>query len=508
MTTAERQLAETARGGLVGLAGSIVAAVMGFALTIVVARLLGPAQAGVFFVVVALFMILSETTELGADTALVRTSARLRALGRVDELRPVLVYAFVPVLAVSGPAAAALWMLAEPLAEMLADPAHREVATVFLRLAAPFLALSAARSVALAGTRGLGSVATFALVNNIMIPSLRPLLALAGMAFGLGAWWVMFAWSLPVGLGFLLAGVALWRLLVRAEAEPRERVPYEEGEPSAVREFWLFSGPRGVAAVIEILIIWLGVLMVGAMVSSHDAGIYATASRFITTGTLVVAASRIAIAPQIAALLAREERAQAEHLYGVATGWIVAGSWPIYLALACFGPFVLTMFGDGFDGGATPMAILAVSMLVVMAAGNVQTVLLMGGKSSWSLLNKCLALATTVVLTLLLVPRFGIVGAAVAWGATMLVDTVAAAVQVRTRLGLRLGAGPLAYPALWALFWFGALGVAVRWLAGPGAAAFAGYLLVACAGYGFTLWRGRARLHADVLLGAIKRRGT
>ncbi|MFC7645734.1 hypothetical protein ACFQX6_37820 [Streptosporangium lutulentum] len=31
----------------------------------------------------ALFMILSEATELGADTALVRTAARLRALGRV-----------------------------------------------------------------------------------------------------------------------------------------------------------------------------------------------------------------------------------------------------------------------------------------------------------------------------------------------------------------------------------------------------------------------------------------
>ncbi|MFC7645736.1 polysaccharide biosynthesis C-terminal domain-containing protein [Streptosporangium lutulentum] len=51
-----------------------------------------------------------------------------------------------------------------------------------------------------------------------------------------------------------------------------------------------------------------------------------------------------------------------------------------------------------------------------MAAGNVQTVLLMGGKSSWSLLNKVVALIATVVLTFLLVPLFGIVGAAVAWG--------------------------------------------------------------------------------------------
>ncbi|MFC4058768.1 lipopolysaccharide biosynthesis protein [Planomonospora corallina] len=496
------ELRNFARGGLVTLAGSVVSAAAGFLMTVVVARLLGPAEAGVFFIATALFMILSEVTELGADTGLVRSAARLRALGRTADLRRVTVAALAPVLAVSAVAAAVLYACAPRLAALFADPAHLDEATLFLRIAAPFLAVSAARMVVLSGMRGLGDLTAYTAVN-VALPAARPLLAVAAAGLGLGSGAVMLAWSAPVALTFAAAAVLLWRMVRRAGGGDGTG---GGRDPRAVREFWLFSGARGLAATLEILIVWLDVLIVGALVSDHDAGIYATASRFITTGTLVLAATRIAVAPQIAALLARKEHGEAERLNSMATGWVMIASWPLYLALACFGPFVLTLFGDGFAGGAAALAILAVAMLAVMAAGNVQTVLLMGGKSSWALANKAAALAVNVVLNLLLVPRLGIVGAALAWAAAELVDTLAAAIQVRRGLGLRLGARGLVLPALAALLWFGGGGVVARLLAEPTAPAFAAYLVAACTGYGLVLWRGRAALHLDLLVETVRRR--
>ncbi|GGS82999.1 hypothetical protein GCM10010156_47070 [Planobispora rosea] len=492
------ELRNFAKGGVVTLLGSVASAAAGFLMTVVVARLLGPAEAGVFFIVMALFMIFSEVTELGADTGLVRSAARLRALGRMADLRRVTVAALVPVLAVSTVTAVVLYVCAPWVASFFADPAHLDEATLFLRVAAPFLAVSAARMVVLSGMRGLGDLTAYTLVN-VAMPVARPLLAVAAVGLGLGSGAVMLAWSLPVGLTFAAAAVLLWRMVRRAGTGG-------ERDPGAVREFWLFSGARGVAAMIEILIVWLDVLIVGALVSNHDAGIYATASRFITTGTLVLAATRIAVAPQIAGLLAKGDNRTAERLNSMATGWVMIASWPLYLALACFGPFVLTLFGDGFAEGAAALAILATSMLVVMAAGNVQTVLLMGGKSSWALGNKVAALAVNVVLNLLLVPYLGIAGAALAWAAAELVDTVAAALQVRYGLGLRLGLRSLAGPGLWALFWFGGGGVVARLVAEPTALSFAAYLTVACAGYGLVLWRGRAALHMDLLVETVRRR--
>jgi O-antigen/teichoic acid export membrane protein len=497
---------EFARGGAIGLVGSVVAAVAGFLLTVVVARVLGPAQTGVFFTVVALFMILTEVTELGADTGLVRSTARLRALGRAGDLRRVVVAALVPVLAVGAVTGLAVFALAPWLAGLLVDAAHHDDAVFLLRVCGPVLAVSAARNVALSGTRGMGSLAAFTVQANVITPLSRPVLVIVVAALGYGAGGVMVAWSLPIGLTFVAAVAILWRLLRRAEAEPYTAAD-DDVPVDPVREFWAFSGLRGVAAMLEIVVVWLGVPLVSAMVSSHDAGIYATAGRFITTGTLVLAATRLAVAPQIAGLLAREETRQAEYLNAVATGWIVAASWPLYLALAVFGPFVLTLFGTDFRGGAGAMAILASAMALVLATGNVQTILLMGGKSSWNLLDKAVVVVLMVVLHLLLVPPFGIVGAAVAWGVSMLVDNLLAVVQVRYLMGLRLRTRTLAPVGAWALVWFGALGIALRALLGTGLPVFAAYAVLSTCGYGAVLWRLRHVLHADVMFGALRSRG-
>nr|BFE85704.1 hypothetical protein GCM10020093_083050 [Planobispora longispora] len=136
-TDDRKELRSFAKGGVVTLLGSVGSAAAGFLMTVVVARLLGPAEAGVFFIVMALFMILSEVTELGADTGLVRSAARLRALGRMSDLRRVTVAALVPVLAVSTVTAVALYACAPWVASFFADAAHLDEATLFLRVAAP-----------------------------------------------------------------------------------------------------------------------------------------------------------------------------------------------------------------------------------------------------------------------------------------------------------------------------------------------------------------------------------
>ena len=76
------------------------------------------------------------------------------------------------------------------------------------------------------------------------------------------------------------------------------------------------------------------------------------------------------------------------------------------LVFAVFGPLLLGVFGRGFDQGSTALAILSVAMLVNLGTGNVTVVLLMGGKSSWNLVNTAIALALNIGLNLVLIPRY------------------------------------------------------------------------------------------------------
>jgi O-antigen/teichoic acid export membrane protein len=142
-------------------------------------------------------------------------------------------------------------------------------------------------------------------------------------------------------------------------------------------------------------------------------------------------------------------------------------------------------------------------MLLAMAAGPVNVLLLMAGKSSWILLNVALALAANVALNLILIPPLGITGAAIAWAATIMVSNVAALTEVRLFLQLQpLGPGfPIV--ALVSIGCYGVVGLAVRAGLGPTLAAFLLFAALATALYVALLWRFRQELHVGVLLESV-----
>ena len=111
-------------------------------------------------------------------------------------------------------------------------------------------------------------------------------------------------------------------------------------------------------------------------------------------------------------------------------------TFPLYLVLAIFPAVILGIFGSRYTAGASALTVLSLAMLINLGTGNVTVVLLMGGKSSWSAINAGAALIANVGLNLLLVPRIGILGAAIAWSASIAMDNVTAMIEIRWVMGL------------------------------------------------------------------------
>ncbi len=86
-----------ARGGALNLIGAGVAAVAGVLLVVVITRSLPQEQAGVFFALTSVFLIAEMVARLGTGTGLVYFVARLRTLGRGEEIRAVQRVALIPV---------------------------------------------------------------------------------------------------------------------------------------------------------------------------------------------------------------------------------------------------------------------------------------------------------------------------------------------------------------------------------------------------------------------------
>lgn len=501
VTTTE--LGRLARGGSLNLAGGVCKAAAGFALVLVVTRGLGVDGAGVFFEAVAAFMILSNTAELGADTGLVRFVSGTLALSRGGELRGLLAAALWPVVLVGAVMAVGVFAAAGFLGETFTHGSGAGEVATYLRTFAVFVPVAAVVTVLLAGTRGFGVSVPLVAVQEVGIPLLRLLLVALVVAAGLGGAAVALGWAAPLLLGLAPAAWATRRLLVRAE-----RRPASPARPPRLvaREFWSFAAPRGVAAFVQITILWVDVLLVGALAGARAAGVYAAASRAAIFGTLALEAVRVTIAPQISGLLARGQRRTAQDVYQTATWWLVATSWPLYLTLALFPALALSVFGPGFAEGAAALTVLSLGMLVNLGTGNNTTVLLMGGRSSWALANSAAALAANVVLNVALIPRFGIAGAAFAWVVSIAVENVAASLQLHRFMGLRPLGGGYRIVALSSVAAFGGLGLLVRALAAPSWWLLGLFVVVGCGLHAAVLWRYRELLHLGALTALVRRR--
>jgi O-antigen/teichoic acid export membrane protein len=368
--------------------------------------------------------------------------------------------------------------------------------------------------VALSGTRGFGTMLPYAAIENFGKPLARLVLVALVLAIGLGSVAALVAWAVPIAAGFLAALWALLRLVRRAEARaarPGQPSQAEAAgpEPSSrqlAAQFWRFAAPRGLAGIFQVTVLWLDVLLVGALRSTSEAGVYAAASKLAMVGTLATEAVRIAIAPQISGLLARREQARAEGLYQVATWWIMTLCWPLYLGLAVFGPVVLRIFGAEFVAGGTALLILSLAMLVDLSTGNVTVMLLMGGKSSWNLLNALGALVLNVGLNLLLVPRIGIAGAALAWAASIVFENLAAIIELRVLLRLNpFGRGWWLAAGQSALC-FAGIGLLLSALLGRSPLSLVATATIAAPLYLWLVWRSRGVLQLDALREAIRAR--
>ncbi|MBG6238877.1 O-antigen/teichoic acid export membrane protein [Mycetocola sp. CAN_C7] len=485
-----------ARSGSISLFGSVFAAVGAFVLTALVGNGAGAYGTGLFFQAIAVFTIVSQILRLGTSTGIVRQLAGQDAFERRGEAWRTVVIAVVPVTVIAASVSALLSLNAVPVANWLASPGEEESLTALLRTMAPFIAIAAVLGVLQMAVRMIRGVTVFTMLQSILLPASR-LAAVAVVIWltGTVSQYVL-AWMIPLPLWLVVTCVVLAVPLVRDWRRRHETTTRFRDEAAS---FWSFSSARAVGAGLETALEWADVLIVAALASPEAAGIYAVATRTIQAGQVVDRSMRVAVSPTISALLAQGRHAEASTLHTRVTRAMILATWPFYLLLATLGPAVLGIFGPEFREGAIVLAILAGAMMVQSAAGMLQSIILQGGKSSWQMYNKSLALGLNIGLNLLLVPVLGIVGAAITWAVGIIAETLVAAWQVHRRMGVSLAPRRLLFAMALAAVIYGIGGLAARVAFGDSLLVLvvAGTALTAV--YAVTLWALRVRLDIRTL---------
>jgi len=113
--------------------------------------------------------------------------------------------------------------------------------------------------------------------------------------------------------------------------------------------------------------------------------------------------------------------------------------WPSLLTagvLAAIGPFVLSLFGPGFAMGYPTMLVILAGLVLRSATGPVEYLLNVTGHHRDTMYVYAFAAAANIALSLVLIPAFGIFGAAIATYTAMLGGNACLYLLVRKRLGV------------------------------------------------------------------------
>lgn len=412
---------DTERGQLVRSAGvtaglKIGSTLIAFGASLVYARALEPHGYGLYAYVIAWTALLTIPTGLGFPAYLVREGAKmpscLRWLRRWADSR----------VLVSGSAAGIL------LAAAVFLPQAAGARWLFV-VAAPLPLLNNLGDIRRSLLQSLGWVARGQWPFLVLGPALM-LVALTWL-------WLWQGRLYPVELVAAIMGAALLPIVINHVQLQRATsgAASEEPCPSA-----------RVRAALPFM--WLGMLylannrvdliMLGSLRGAHDAGIYAVASR---AGELVVfflMAANMVLSPRIARFYHEGENVRLQRLLTAAVRRVFILSLPLaVLFIVAAHPLLSHLYGSAYVGGAIALQILAGAQLFNVMAGPTGNILNMTGHERLATIGVGLSVGLNIALNGVLIPLYGIEGAAIATGTSLVSWNILLWYWVRRRVNLR-----------------------------------------------------------------------
>ncbi len=420
--------ARLVRGALSASAASILGMGLSFVCQVLVARLTGKEEYGVYAYVLSWLNIVVFYAKFGIDSAAVRFISQYRATEAWSHLRgfarhgQMLVVLLGTGLGLAG--AAVLSAFGERL-----SPGTARAFWVLL----PLLPVTALLLVQGDLIQGLGKVFAAQAPNQLVRPVILLVLLAAWLVARAGHQTASTALEFNLLASLVALACSTWLLRTALPAAVLDSAPeYRRAEWHAVfRSLILLSTFQLISSQNT------GVFLVGTLTGTTDAGLYAAANQLSLPLNLTLQAVLFVAAPMIAELYATKNAPGLARVVQLASMATAAVAVPVFLLFVVLGRPLLDLYGKGFRAGYPVLVVLGAANLVSAWGGGLAGWLLtmteheqQGVKivAVSALLNVCVAVA--------LIPRYGMLGAAIGTLVATLVRTVWMARFARRTLGV------------------------------------------------------------------------
>jgi O-antigen/teichoic acid export membrane protein len=410
--------AHAARGGLLQLVGAIAQGLMPI-YHVTVARLFGQATFGLYQTSLVVVELCTRLGWMGGDRAMHRFIAGHRAAGEDEMAQRAFGGALRLTASVSAIVAIALVFASGTIAAFTHKPGLAQMLPIMAALIVP----ATATMVLVAATLGNKVMRVNLIVRAVGEPIMLLLAALCAFALGGGPRRLAAAHvsaSLTVFTGAVVGACVVFGRHWVARALRLPRHPRLMG----------FVLPVAGSEVGNTVLQKADLFILSFFVPDRTIAIYAASEFLGRIAANVRYAFDSVAAPVLSEAIHLHDRERLHYNLALMTRWVATLSVPLAVTMVGLRGDLLALYGPGFVAGTSLVCIWTATHLVNGSFGLISHVLTMSGRSRLYMGNQIVAAATNVGLCLLLIPRFGMTGAAVSALISVTLPLVLALIEV------------------------------------------------------------------------------
>lgn len=214
-----------------------------------------------------------------------------------------------------------------------------------------------------------------------------------------------------------------------------------EGKESAEQEIMRYSTllkisiPLMFAQSVQFIMVWTDKLMLGAMTTAENVGVYHTAFKLSMFAAVALMSINSIASPKFAEMFGKNDIEGLKKVVHQSTKMIFWTSVPLVTIFFIFPEFFLGLFGEEFKIGVTAFIFLSCGRLISSFSGSVGNILQMTGNQNIYASILLIGAVLNIVLNLILIPLYGINGAALASMSSLIVWNLSMVFVVKKKLG-------------------------------------------------------------------------
>lgn len=403
----------------------VISAAIAFVSQIILARLMGEFEYGLFVFVWVIAVILGNLSCLGFHTTVIRFLPQYRTEGAQEAILGLAatarIFAMASASLIAATGIAAIFLLGDRIEAYYVQP-------LFIgAFALPMIALGDV----LDGTARANSWAVHALGPTYIV---RPVLILAFIAVAIGMGHIADATTALTATVVAAYATTLAQFLLVTQ-KIRRRFPAPAIE-IRFRTWLLVALPIFLIEGFYFLLTNADVIIVGIYLPPEKVAVYFAAAKTMALVHFVYFSVKAASAQTISSLVSGHDRAALVSFVRQTVQWTFWPSLAVGLSVVAAGPFLLSLFGPSFSDGHVIMMVLFGGILAKAMIGPGEVLLTMSGEHKICSLVYAMALMSNLLLNVALIPVWGLLGAATATAVAMAIEAALLHIIVRRRLGI------------------------------------------------------------------------